>query len=45
MVLILIFKGKTVICKEPAKIVNKEKPDGTYEVIWNAADVSSGVYF
>jgi hypothetical protein len=26
-------------------LVNEEKPAGTYELIWNAANLSSGVYF
>ena len=31
--------------KEVAVLADKEKPAGTYEVIWNAANMPSGVYF
>ena len=26
-------------------LVNEEKPAGTYELTWNAANIPSGVYF
>jgi hypothetical protein len=31
--------------REVATLVNEEKPTGTYTVPWNAAHLSSGVYF
>jgi len=31
--------------REIASLVNEEKPAGTYEVTWNAANLLSGVYF
>ena len=31
--------------QEVATLVNDEKPAGQYQVMWNAANVSSGVYF
>ncbi len=31
--------------REIENLVNEEKPEGTYEVIWNAANLPSGVYF
>lgn len=34
-----------VLGKEVATLVNEEKPAGTYEVTWNAANLPSGVYF
>ena len=34
-----------VLGKEIEKLVNEEKPTGTYELNWNAANLPSGVYF
>ena len=34
-----------VLGMEIADIINEEKPAGTYELNWNAANLSSGVYF
>ena len=34
-----------VLGKEIETLVNKEKPVGTYELNWNAANLPSGVYF
>jgi hypothetical protein len=34
-----------VLGSEIAAIVNEEKPTGNYELSWNAANLSSGVYF
>jgi len=34
-----------VLGREVATLVNEEKPAGTYEVTWNAANFPSGVYF
>lgn len=31
--------------REVATVVNEEKPEGTYDVTWNANGLSSGVYF
>ena len=34
-----------VLGREVATLVNEEKPAGTYEAIFNASNLSSGVYF
>ena len=34
-----------ILGNEIEMLVNEEKPAGTYEVIWNADGISSGVYF
>ncbi len=34
-----------ILGRELTTLVNEEKPAGTYEVKWNAADLPSGVYF
>ena len=34
-----------VLGSEVATLVNEEKPAGTYELTWNAANLPSGVYF
>jgi len=34
-----------VLGKEIETILNEEKPKGTYELIWNAANLPSAVYF
>jgi S-formylglutathione hydrolase FrmB len=34
-----------VLGKEIAKLIDEEKPAGTYEVTWKAANLPSGVYF
>jgi hypothetical protein len=34
-----------VLGNEVATLVNEEKPVGTYELTWNAANLSSGIYF
>ncbi len=34
-----------VLGNEIETLVNEEKPSGTYELTWNAADLPSGVYF
>jgi hypothetical protein len=31
--------------REVATLVNERKSPGTYDVMWNASNVSSGVYF
>ena len=31
--------------REVATLANEEKPPGTYEVMWDASKVASGVYF
>ena len=39
------LKVYDVLGNEVAILVNEEKPIGTYELTWNAANVPSGVYF
>jgi len=39
------LKVYDVIGNEVATLVNEEKPGGEYEVVWNASNVSSGIYF
>ncbi len=39
------LKVYDVLGNEVATLVNEEKPAGTYELKWNAGDLSSGVYF
>lgn len=34
-----------ILGNEIEELVNEEKPAGTYELTWNAANLSSGVYF
>ncbi len=34
-----------LIGQEIEKLVNEEKPSGTYELTWNAFNLPSGVYF
>jgi hypothetical protein len=34
-----------VLGKEIAKLIDEEKPAGTYEITWKAANLPSGVYF
>ena len=34
-----------VLGKEVTTLVNEEKPIGTYELSWSAANLTSGVYF
>ena len=34
-----------ILGREVATLVNEEKPAGTYEITWNAANLPSGVYF
>jgi hypothetical protein len=34
-----------VLGREVTTLINEEKPAGTYEVTWNAANLPSGVYF
>lgn len=39
------LKVYDVLGNEIETLVNEEKPVGTYEIIWNASNVPSGVYF
>jgi len=39
------IKVSDVLGNEIETIVNEEKPVGTYELSWNAANLTSGVYF
>jgi predicted GH43/DUF377 family glycosyl hydrolase len=41
----VVVKVFDVLGNEIETLVNEDKPAGTYELIWNAADLSSGVYF
>jgi photosystem II stability/assembly factor-like uncharacterized protein len=41
----VVIKVFDILGNEIETLVNGEKPAGTYELIWNAAEVSSGVYF
>ena len=42
---IVELKVYNILGKEVATLVNEKKPTGIYEVTWNAANMSSGVYF
>jgi len=41
----VVIKVFDILGSEIETLVNEEKPAGTYEVNWNAANLSSGVYF
>ncbi len=41
----ITLKVYDVLGSEVATLVNEEKPVGTYELSWNAANLASGVYF
>jgi hypothetical protein len=41
----IILKVFDILGREVATIVNEEKPDGEYEVEFNAANLPSGIYF
>jgi ligand-binding sensor domain-containing protein len=41
----VIIKVYDILGKEIEALVSEEKPAGTYELIWNAANLPSGVYF
>jgi hypothetical protein len=40
-----VIKVYDILGKEVTTLINKEKPAGTYELTWNADNLSSGVYF
>ncbi|MEJ2104604.1 MAG: prolyl oligopeptidase family serine peptidase [Ignavibacteriaceae bacterium] len=42
---LVTIKVYNTLGEEVATLVNEEKPAGTYELTWNAANLSSGVYF
>ncbi len=41
----VVIKVFDVLGNEKETLVNEEKPVGTYEIIWNASTLPSGVYF
>jgi hypothetical protein len=41
----ILIKVIDILGNEVATLVNEEKPAGTYEINWNAANLPSGVYF
>ena len=41
----VIIKVYDILGNEIKTLVNKEKPVGTYEITWNAANLPSGIYF
>ena len=42
---LVILKVYDVLGTEVETLVNEEKPIGTYELTWNAANLPSGIYF
>jgi S-formylglutathione hydrolase FrmB len=44
-VLLVQIRVFDILGNEIETLVNQEKPAGTYELTWNAANLSSGVYF
>ena len=42
---IVTLKVFDMLGREVATLANEEKPPGTYEVMWDASKVASGVYF
>jgi hypothetical protein len=41
----VIIKVFDILGNEIEKLVNEEKPAGTYEVTWHAVNLPSGIYF
>ena len=41
----VVIKVFNILGREIETLVNEEKPVGTYEVNWNASNLTSGVYF
>ena len=41
----VVIKVFDILGKEIETLVNEEKPIGTYEIIWNADNLPSGIYF
>jgi hypothetical protein len=41
----IVIKVSDILGNEIETLVNEEKPIGTYELTWNAASLSSGIYF
>jgi len=41
----VMIKVFDILGNEIATLVNEEKPIGTYEITWNAVNLSSGIYF
>ncbi|HKJ81496.1 MAG TPA: T9SS type A sorting domain-containing protein [Ignavibacteriaceae bacterium] len=42
---LVTIKVYDILGNEIATLVNEEKPAGTYEITWNAANLPSGIYF
>jgi hypothetical protein len=42
---IVIIKVYDILGREVATLVNEEKPAGSYEILFNAENLSSGIYF
>ena len=41
----VVIKVFDILGNEIEILVNEEKPAGTYEIVWNAANLPSGIYF
>jgi photosystem II stability/assembly factor-like uncharacterized protein len=41
----VVIKVYDILGNEIATLIDEEKPVGTYELTWNAANLSSGIYF
>jgi hypothetical protein len=41
----VVIKVNDILGNEIATLVKEDKPSGTYEITWNANNISSGIYF